>query len=284
MRYKWIGSLMLCIFFLGASIHPAQAALSKGKFVPTCRVQSIVTDSKIKYYQVRQGDTLWDISRTYNIDMETVLAVNDLGKNSVLSVGQTLKIPYSRSRIHIIRGGETMWEIANRYDVSVEQLQRMNQGKSPPNLTIGDKLIIPDSTLAMAITTSSRGISLGGGMFTWPVIGAITSYYGWRKSGFHHGLDIAAKLGDPIKACASGKVIFAGDKPVYGKMVIIEHPDGKQTIYAHAQKILVNQGQSVKRGQVIATVGTTGRTTGPHLHLEVKIGDKNYNPLNFLRS
>ena len=89
-------------------------------------------------------------------------------------------------------------------------------------------------------------------------------------------------MGSPIKAAAAGKVIFAGWKSVYGRTVIIKHPDGKQTLYAHTQKILVKDQQMVKKGQKIATVGVSGNTTGPHLHFEVRIGDKVYDPLRYL--
>jgi murein DD-endopeptidase MepM/ murein hydrolase activator NlpD len=114
-------------------------------------------------------------------------------------------------------------------------------------------------------------------------LGVITSSYGWRSSGYHHGLDIAAEAGTAIKACASGEVVFTGYKSVYGRTVIIQHRDGKQSLYAHTQKVYVKTGEEVVKGQTIATVGTTGRTTGPHLHLEIKQNGKTLNPAQYLK-
>ena len=179
-----------------------------------------------------------------------------------------------------------MWSIAARYNTFVQDIQKSNPQRNPSNLKIGDKLIIPDSTYRAlentAQVSSSRGATLNKLIFTWPLIGIITSHYGWRKSGFHHGLDIAGELGQPIKAAASGYVLFAGYKPVYGKMVILKHADGRETVYAHAQDIYVKEDQFVVKGEVLATVGVTGNTTGPHLHFEVREGQNTYDPLKYL--
>jgi len=282
---KWIGSLVLCVFLLGLIASPAAAGLDKGTFCPCCTIQNISTDSQLIFYQIQKGDTLWDISRKNNVDLKTIMIINDLNENSILTVGQTLEIPYSRSRIHIVRSGETMWSIAVRYDTGMQDIQKANANKNPRNLKIGDKLIIPDSTCRTTVFSeqSSRGRSLSSLVFSWPITGRITSRYGWRNSGFHHGLDIAGDIGDSIKAAASGYVLFAGYKPVYGNTVVIDHSNGKQTVYAHAQKIYVKKNQYISRGQVIATIGVTGNTTGPHLHFEIRKGQQTVDPLKYLR-
>ena len=95
-------------------------------------------------------------------------------------------------------------------------------------------------------------------------------------------MDIAARQGTQIRAAASGKVTFAGYKPVYGRTVILEHPDGKKTLYAHAATIKVKKGEEVKRGKTVATVGSSGRSTGPHLHFEVYVNGKTQNPMKYL--
>lgn len=124
--------------------------------------------------------------------------------------------------------------------------------------------------------------------FIWPVYGTVTSYFGWRMHPilkvrkFHTGIDIAAPYGTDIKASAGGKVIFAGWLGGYGNTVIIDHGGGYSTLYAHASAIIVSEGEEVSQGQVIARVGSTGYSTGPHLHFEVRVNGEPQNPLNYL--
>lgn len=115
-----------------------------------------------------------------------------------------------------------------------------------------------------------------------PVTGTITSRFGTRRSGTHTGLDIANSKGTPIKAAATGTVIYAGFKGSYGNLVIIQHTDSIQTYYAHCSKLLVSNGTQVNQGDTIALVGSTGNSTGPHLHLEVRVNGVAKNPQNYL--
>jgi LysM repeat protein len=282
---KWAALLVLCCLILGVSAETGLAVLTKGDFVPCCQRQSLLTDSQVKLYQVAKGDTLWDIARRFNVDLKTITMINKLDDNSNLSIGQTLELPYRSSSIHVISRGETMWDIASRYDISVGQLQKMNPDKNPRRLKIGDKLTIPSSVRQdiAGEVKPSRGISFSGAVLAWPIIGVITSNYGWRKSGFHHGLDIAGDIGDSIKAADDGIVSFADYKSVYGRTVIIDHANKQQTLYAHLQNIYVKKGQEVRKGQKIATCGISGRTTGPHLHFEVREDSDTYDPLKYLR-
>lgn len=127
------------------------------------------------------------------------------------------------------------------------------------------------------VDTSSLNSAFAG-MFIEPVSGMITSVYGYRSSGFHTGLDIATSSGTPISAAASGVVTYAGWKGSYGNLVIIDHGNGYQTYYAHCSAIYVSAGQSVSAGEVISAVGSTGNSTGPHLHLEIRINGETVNP------
>lgn len=115
-----------------------------------------------------------------------------------------------------------------------------------------------------------------------PVSGTITSRFGGRRGGLHTGLDIATSSGTPIKAASAGTVIYAGFKGSYGKLVIIQHTDSVQTYYAHCSRIYVNEGQYVNQGDVISAVGSTGNSTGPHLHLEIRVNGNVRNPQNYL--
>lgn len=126
-------------------------------------------------------------------------------------------------------------------------------------------------------STSALGIAL-----IEPVSGTITSRFGSRRSGTHTGLDIATSRGTPIKAAASGTVIYAGWKGSYGYLVVIQHSDTVKTYYAHCSKLYVSDGEQVSQGETIATVGSTGNSTGPHLHLEIRVNDAPRNPQTYL--
>ena len=115
-----------------------------------------------------------------------------------------------------------------------------------------------------------------------PVSGVITSPYGYRHGSFHTGLDIATSRGSTIKAAAAGTVTFAGWKGSYGNLIVISHGNGVQTYYAHCNSLNASVGQSVSQGQKIATVGSTGNSTGPHLHLEIRVNGTTYNPRNYI--
>ncbi|MGI6452811.1 MAG: peptidoglycan DD-metalloendopeptidase family protein [Syntrophomonadaceae bacterium] len=282
---KLTGTLMVCIFVFCYSPLKAYAFFPEGNFRPYNNAQVVNTESKTIYYQIKPGDTLWGISRSHNIDLKLVMSMNNLDENSILGIGQIIKIPYERARSHVVKKGDTLWNIAQRYEVEIGQLMNANRGKDPHSLQIGDIIFIPgDNSIALpALSSASRGITPLRSVLLWPLIGSITSNFGWRASGFHHGIDIAGNIGDPIRSAEKGKVVFADYRPVYGYTVIIEHNDGRQTVYAHAKEIMVKKNQVVNRGDIVATVGLSGNTTGPHLHFEVRKGNEPVDPLTYLR-
>ncbi|NLU49064.1 MAG: M23 family metallopeptidase [Syntrophomonadaceae bacterium] len=283
MSRKAICAVLALVLLLGVMPARTLAWITEDSFTPCTRVRGVVTDSQVELHRVVRGETLWTIARNHGVDVGTLMAMNNLTGREVLLEGQLLEVPYRHSRVHKVRAGETLWEIARMYDVSVSDLASANDIRKPELLKIGCVLHIPSS----ASGPLPRGNQSSRGWITaplkWPLVGTITSRFGWRRSGFHHGVDIAASLGSPIRAAASGTVVFTGYKPVYGRTVIIRHANGKRTLYGHAQKIKVKNGQKISRGQVIATVGNSGRSTGPHLHFEVHQNDKPQNPLNYLR-
>ncbi|MBR0279411.1 MAG: M23 family metallopeptidase, partial [Synergistaceae bacterium] len=124
--------------------------------------------------------------------------------------------------------------------------------------------------------------------FRWPVMGRINSPFGWRthpvtrRRDFHTGIDIKANRNDPIKAAGSGHVVYSGWMGGYGKVLVIEHSNGQSTLYAHCSALLAGKGASVSSGQLVARIGTTGRSTGPHLHFEVRNGSSPVNPIKYL--
>ncbi|MEN6390341.1 MAG: M23 family metallopeptidase [Syntrophomonas sp.] len=283
MNRKWIASPVLALLLMLHSGN-ANAAMDEGNFILSNEAVASTAGAQALYHSVEPGDTLWDICQKYQTDLESVKAVNGLDEQSVLSIGQKLQIPGNMNRIHAVKKGETLWDIARKYNVSLEQLCSLNQGVNAENLKIGMNLTLPDSArkTSSVNTTPSRG-GASTAFFTWPIRGAITSSYGWRSSGFHHGTDISARYGDMVQAAAAGVVASTGYNGVYGKMIVIEHSDGSETLYAHLSSIGVSTGQRVKRGEAIGKIGTTGNSTGPHLHFEVKKGRKYVNPVNVLR-
>ena len=116
----------------------------------------------------------------------------------------------------------------------------------------------------------------------WPLSGRITSVFGWRRGKHHDGIDIAARMGKHIVATANGIVIFSGWRSGYGRMVVIQHNRLLKTVYGHTSRNYVRRGQTVKQGQVIAQVGNTGRSTGPHLHFEVRNALGAQDPMRYL--
>lgn len=282
MHNKWIVSLVLCAFVWCSGYNPVLAALSQSSFIP-CPLGKQVS-SEYRNYSVRPGDNLWNISRSYRVDLQQLMQSNNLNNKSVLRVGQIIKIPASQGNVHVISRGETLWDISRRYNVDLTQLQSLNPDKKANNLKIGDRIHLPGSTSHIALAASSvkpsRSLAT---RFAWPIKGKITSAYGWRSSGFHHGLDVAGDLGDAVRASTGGVVSFTGGMGLYGNTVIIDHTSSMQTLYAHLQSIRVKEGDRVKQGDVIATVGSTGRSTGPHLHFEIRRDGERFDPLAYLR-
>ena len=127
-----------------------------------------------------------------------------------------------------------------------------------------------------------QGATVNGITLSAPITGTITSRFGGRRSGYHTGLDIAASTGTPIAVAASGTVTYAGNRGTYGKLVIVSHGNGVETYYAHCNEIYVTTGQNVESGEIISAVGSTGNSTGPHLHLEVRVNGEIKNPQNYL--
>lgn len=283
MNKRWISSLLLCTFLWYAGSSPVIAALNQANFIPCSTSTKHIAGKSVQCYYVRPGDNLWNISRTYQVELEILMSINKLDRNSILRVGQRLEIPGGNTRIHIISRGETLWDIARHYNVDLAELQRLNSNKQANNLKIGDQINLPRDASRVAFGESLKPSRSIVSRFTWPIRGTITSKYGWRDSGFHHGLDIAGNLGDPVQAAAGGVVSSAGYISLYGNTVIIDHPDGRQTLYAHLNQIKVKPGDRVARGTIIATVGSTGRSTGPHLHFEIKQSDTREDPLAYLR-
>lgn len=260
--------------------------------------EAAITRQAIIYYTVQDGDTVSTISRRFGITVNTVLWANNLTAYSLIRAGDRLAIlPYS-GVLYTVKKGDTLAKIAQTYGVDLEKILSCNTlGNS---ITVGQKIVVPgakkiETAVTRRTTTSSyTGISVikdlikspttkvSGNKMAWPTVGhRITQYFSWR----HNGLDIGNKVGTPIYAADSGTVILAqgGYNGGYGNTIVIDHGGGKRTRYGHASKLFVKVGDEVEKGEHIAAMGSTGRSTGPHLHFEVLINGARYNPLNYIK-
>ncbi len=197
----------------------------------------------------------------------------------------------SKGRYHKVQSGENIWKIASAYRIPVQDLAELNNVQDGSKLEPGQKLYLPDRPKGRSWKKLPKveqekqfnaPIETDRSKFSWPVEGTMLSGFGIRNGRRHDGIDIATKVGTPIKAAASGKVVFSDRIGGYGNTVIIRHPDNFFSIYAHNQKNLVKKGKTVKRGDEIALLGATGNATGPHCHFEIRHGQKARNPLFFL--
>lgn len=163
--------------------------------------------------------------------------------------------------------------LADRYHTTVKEIRRDN-----PNLALGSTLTIRENTVPTTVSKASRG-----SVSAWvlPIKGSVSSAYGWRDGDFHHGLDFAVPSGTLVRSARSGRVEKAGWLGVYGLAVLVDHGNGVQSLYAHNSRLLVKVGQLVQTGQEITYSGNTGRTTGPHLHFEIRLKGRALDPSEF---
>ncbi len=255
-------------------------------------------------YTVQSGDTISGIAQKYGVSINTLLWANGMTSRSLLRIGQELTVLPVSGVLHTVKKGETVSGIAKKYDTDVDKILTANRVASVNEIQIGEELVIPDGRPpaapapprpvaaapkpAAAIkevffpsTEAPPAASADVGSLVWPTDSKrINQYYKWR----HPGLDINGKLDNGVYSVDAGIVTYAGwNTGGYGNMILIDHGNGMITRYAHHSKMYVKAGDQVTKGQTIGMVGSTGRSTGPHLHFELYWNGSRRNPFEFYK-
>lgn len=230
---------------------------------------------QISIYVVRDGDSLSQIAQIFNVSVNTIIWSNDIKRGSLITPGQTLVILPITGIQHTVKKDDTLRSIAKKYKGDLEEILQYNGLEEGSMLAVGDIVTVPDGEIATPVYSGYSQLIGGssGPSYSGYYLRPLTS--GRKTQGLHgyNGIDIGAPYGTPILASASGVVIISrnsGWNGGYGKYVVIKHNNGTQTLYAHNNSNIVYQGSNVVKGQVIGYVGSSGRSTGAHLHFEVR--------------
>lgn len=233
-------------------------------------------------YEVKPGETLYRISLRHGVQPGMLARANRIDDPTQLRVGQRLCIPATSS-------GDTeasphrasLDSEVDRRDAAeaLREALRTESREATPE----EKAALPQGVRATAEHPTREG-EPAGTRLEWPLRGVFYGRFGRRGGEVHDGIDLAAPAGTPVKTAAAGRVLFAGEQRGYGLLVIVEHGPGLVTLYAHNRDVRVREGQAVRDRQVVATVGESGKTSGPHLHFEVRVNGVPVDPLRFLGS
>lgn len=239
---------------------------------------------RVREYVVQPGDTLSEIAQEFDLNMGTIASFNDITDARRMLVGSRYRIPNQDGQLHQVRRGESLSTISDRYGVSVNRILDANDLASD-TISVGQQLFIPD--VEMDETTL---LMIKGELFVYPARGRFTDGFGYRHHPItgvwhmHNGIDIANRVGTPVVAARSGTVVHVESQiGNYGRFVILSHPGGFQTLYAHLDNFNVRRGQYVSTGQKIGELGNTGLSTGPHLHFSIIQRGRFIDPLTQLR-
>ncbi len=247
-------------------------------------------------YTVEDGDTIAGIASKFEISTNTVLWANGLGEKDIIKTGDHLNILPTTGVLHKVASGDTVLGIANEYKADAKKVIAYNNLGEDAKLSIGQAIVIPEGYIAprqapQTVSQNTRiardpdgseptpppqDVSSTGNGFLWPTTTKHLSQY---FRGGHTGVDIDNRARPAIFAAQGGTVEFAGWLGGYGNLIIVNHGSGLTTYYAHLEKFYVTRGQSVAKGAAIAKMGSTGRSTGPHLHFEVRRFGRPINPL-----
>ncbi|MDR2184044.1 MAG: M23 family metallopeptidase [Treponema sp.] len=269
-----------------SSILPVNFEQQNSKGVPEPEEYSRPRMLLYSLYIMQSGDTIGRIAKDFGLNEGTLFSLNGISNDRIVPVGEELKIPNQDGIMYTVKQGDTLESIAKKYE---------KYAVDPRSILIANELftgnILPRDTLFIpgAQLSPEEHLGITGNFFLWPIRGRITSPYGYRVSPFtgnrtfHSGMDIGSPLGTPIKAAMAGLVIAAGYDATFGNYVIISHHAGYRTMYGHMNAIRVKAGAYVGAGDLVGTVGSTGLSTGAHLHFAVYKNGRTMNPRLLLR-
>ena len=234
-------------------------------------------------YKVKKGDSVSKIAAAFSVSMDAIIASNNITNARRLREGETIRIPNMDGIPYTVKGGDSLSGISQSMGVPLEAILDANDIQNDKILA-GMNLFIPGARMKREELKMALGEQ-----FIYPLKGAkLSSPFGWRNDPFtgvrsyHAAVDLSAPMGTPIKAAMDGKVSALGTNATYGNYIIISHPGGFQTMYAHLNSFSTQRGAELNQGAQIGTVGSTGYSTGPHLHFAVFKNGRALNPLDFL--
>jgi murein DD-endopeptidase MepM/ murein hydrolase activator NlpD len=282
-------------------------------------------DPRARRIEVLRGDSLYDISRRYSVNMRALIETNDLQAPYALNTGQVVYLP--PPNIHRVEPGETLYSVSRRYNVDTRSLALINGMSRPWTVWPGDELLLPPlardqgrrigtakvsaPAVRPPVMTPSAKAAVNGPIpltpgapvgvanagrpqlaanpsepvsFIWPVSGAVLKGFGTGADGLRNdGVNIAAETGADVQATAAGEVVYAGDELVgFGNLILVRHSGGWVSAYAHADRLLVKEGDKVSQGQTIAAAGATGSASRPQVHFELRKGKDPVDPTQML--
>lgn len=236
----------------------------------------------LRQYKIKDGDALSKIAKEYNVSLGTLISYNDIRDAKRIKTGAIIKIPDINGVPYKIRKGDSLSIIAKRFNVKLNDILDSNNLDTAV-IKPGQEIFIPGAAMSKFDLKKALGE-----LFIYPAFGKLTSGFGYRNDPFtglrrmHYGIDLANKPGTLIKSSMDGVVKVAGESKLYGKYVVVSHARGFQTLYAHLSKVSVKKSQRVSQGQKIGEMGSSGRSTGTHLHFSVYKNQQPINPLSQL--
>lgn len=260
-----------------------------------------------KEHEVQEGESFWTIAKKYKLTTEDLEKANPEVNPEKLQINQKISLVVPKPLLTVVTVEKAKYEEKIPFEIVFEETSALFKGEKKIKITgkdgqrevlaeiirnngmeverkILEETIIEEPQKQVVLKgTKDPPPKVGTGTLSNPTRGRLTSRFGYRWGRKHEGIDIAAKIGTPVHAADGGKVVFAGTKSGYGKLVIIDHGANVKTYYAHNSKLLVSKGTKVFKGQKIAEVGNTGRSTGPHLHFEVRKNGVPVNPLKYVK-
>lgn len=308
----FLHSAMMALIFFGVTLGPklvqqsftveaANTALASegsvlGVSLDSTGIATLESEkpwNQVAEYTVKEGDNLSTIAEKFGVSIESVKWANPSINWQKVKPGVMVSMPPVTGVVYKVKPGDTVYSIAKKFQTEAQGIVDfpMNTFSDDETFTLvaGQTLIVPDGimpdeavsapSLARVLTPDAGSVSATG-TFVWPTFGKISQPFRY----YHKGTDIANSAGTAVLAADSGRIVVSGWTNVgYGNHIIIDHENGFQTLYAHLSSISVVTGQKVSRGATIGAIGSTGRSTGPHLHFEIRMAGGNVDPLGYLK-